>query len=314
MWRSVTNCFYGRSEIAFAISLRPVACSGMRIFMNIFALVLFIPFFAAAVLFLLAALYFLLIIPRFNSPDCSALMGRFYAHRGFHNLANGIPENSLKAFRLAVEKDYGIELDVQLSSDGVPVVFHDNTLTRMCGVDKRVCELSLAELKKLSLGGTSEQIPTFREFLELVNGRVPLIVEIKMETRDDRIPEAVNGLLEDYRGPYCIESFHPSALIWYKKHRPDVFRGQLCTNFMKENKKCSPAYFLLSKMLTNIAARPDFIAYNWKYRNDLSRRICCNLYHALPVAWTIRSQQELDQCRKDFQLFIFEGFTPDSGR
>ena len=275
--------------------------------MNILLLLLLI-------LLFLTALYFLLIIPRFHSPDCSALMGYYYAHRGFHDSKIGIPENSMKAFQRAVEKGYGIELDVQLSADGIPVVFHDSTLTRMCGINRKVCELSLTELKKLSLGNTEERIPTFHEFLKMVNGRVPLIVEIKMEKRDDRIPAAVDALLTDYRGAYCIESFHPSALIWYRRHRPDVFRGQLCTNFSKEHQSKSPAYFLLGKMLTNIAARPDFIAYNWKYRNDLSRRICCNLYHALPVAWTIRSRQELDECQKDFRLFIFEGFEPDAGK
>ena len=271
------------------------------------------------ILLLLFLLYMVLIMPRFRKPDCKALLHHYYAHRGLHDLSAGIPENSMKAFRLAVEKGYGIELDVQLSADGVPVVFHDNTLTRMCGVDRRVRDLTLAELKKLSLGGqgipdTGERIPTFQEFLEMVDGRVPLIVEIKMEKWDARIPEAANELLKDYRGPYCIESFHPGALVWYRKHRPDVFRGQLCTNFNKEHMNHSLPYFLLGKMLTNIAARPDFIAYNWKYRNDLSRRICCNLYHALPVAWTIRSRQELDECRKDFQLFIFEGFEPEAGK
>ena len=268
--------------------------------------------FLLAVVFLLAALYFLLLIPRFHSPDCSALMGHFYAHRGLHDGKCGIPENSMKAFRLAIEKGYGIELDVQLSADGIPVVFHDATLTRVCGVNRRVCDLTLSELKQLSLGGkdfpdTGERIPTFAEFLKLVDGRVPLIVEIKMEKWDARVPEAADKLLRDYRGPYCVESFHPGVLVWYRKHRPDVFRGQLCTSR-------SLSYFLLGKMLTNIAARPDFIAYDWRYRNDLSRRICCDLYHALPVAWTIRSQAELDECRKDFRLFIFEGFEPDADR
>ena len=275
--------------------------------------------FLLAVVFLLAALYFLLLIPRFHSPDCSALMGHFYAHRGLHDGKCGIPENSMKAFRLAIEKGYGIELDVQLSADGVPVVFHDATLTRVCGVNRRVCDLTLSELKQLSLGGkdfpdTGERIPTFAEFLKLVDGRVPLIVEKKKKKWDARVPEAADKLLRDYRGPYCVESFHPGVLVWYRKHRPDVFRGQLCTNFVKEHMCRSLSYFLLGKMLTNIAARPDFIAYDWRYRNDLSRRICCDLYHALPVAWTIRSQAELDECRKDFRLFIFEGFEPDADR
>ena len=263
-----------------------------------------------ALAFLLAILYLILIIPRFRKPNYQPLLHPYYAHRGLHNTARGIPENSMKAFQEAVAGGYGIELDVQLSKDEIPVVFHDSNLRRMCGVDANVSSLSLDELKRLSLGGTQERIPTFQEFLEMVDGRVPLIVEIKMEKRNDRIPEEVNRLLEKYQGPYCIESFHPSALIWYRKHRPDVVRGQLCTNFNKENKNCSLPYFLLSKMLTNIAARPYFIAYNWIYRSDLSRRLCCNLYHALSVAWTVRSQKELELCRKDFQLFIFEGFRP----
>lgn len=258
----------------------------------------------------LTALYLLMIMPRFRKPDCSALMNHYYAHRGLHDSASGIPENSMKAFRAAVERGYGIELDVQISSDGIPVIFHDTNLRRMCGVDRPLMELTLAELKELSLGGTDERIPTLREFLDMVDGQVPLIVEIKMEKRDDRIPEAANELLKNYKGVYCIESFHPSALIWYRQHRPDVFRGQLCTNFVKESKNLSLPLFLLGKMLTNFVSRPDFIAYNWKYRGDLSRQLCCRLYHALPVAWTIRSQEELDACRQDFRLFIFENFIP----
>lgn len=254
--------------------------------------------------------YMVLIIPRFHKPDYRALLHHYYAHRGLHDIAAGIPENSMKAFQRAIDNGFGMEMDVQLSRDGCPVVFHDATLTRMCGVEKRVDALTLKELKELTLAGTQERIPTFQEFLDLVKGQVPLIIEIKMDKRDDRIPEAVNHLLTDYKGVYCIESFHPSALIWYKKNRPDVFRGQLCTNFNKENKNCSLPFFLLSKMLSNIAARPDFIAYNWIYRNDFSRKICCNLYRALPVGWTLRSQEEMDLCRKDFTLFIFENFIP----
>ena len=174
------------------------------------------------VVLLLFLLYMILIMPRLHKPDCSALLHQYYAHRGLHDLEAGVPENSMKAFRLAIEKGFGMEMDVQLSKDGIPVVFHDATLTRMCGVEKRVNELTLAELKQLSLAGTQERIPTFQEFLTLVNGQVPLIIEIKMDKRDDRIPEAVNEQLRGYQGVYCIESFHPSAPIWYRKHRTDA--------------------------------------------------------------------------------------------
>ena len=149
------------------------------------------------VVLLLFLLYMILIMPRLHKPDCSALLHQYYAHRGLHDLEAGVPENSMKAFRLAIEKGFGMEMDVQLSKDGIPVVFHDATLTRMCGVEKRVNELTLAELKQLSLAWTQERIPTFQEFLTLVNGQVPLIIEIKMDKRDDRIPQAV---IEQLRG------------------------------------------------------------------------------------------------------------------
>ena len=140
------------------------------------------------ILLLLFLLYMVLIMPRFRKPDCKALLHHYYAHRGLHDLSAGIPENSMKAFQRAIDKGFGMEMDVQLSSDGYPVVFHDSTLTRMCGVDKRVNELTLRELKELTLADTQEQIPTFQEFLDLVRGQVPLIIEIKMDKRDDRIP------------------------------------------------------------------------------------------------------------------------------
>ncbi len=255
-------------------------------------------------------LYLLLIMPRLRKPELSALLKHHYAHRGLHNLRQGIPENSMAAFARAVIHGYGIELDVQLSKDGQAVVFHDATLNRMCGVDKRVDALTLAELKELSLAGTREKIPAFQEFLDLINGQVPLVVEIKMDKKDDRIPEEVNRLLKDYKGVYCIESFHPSALIWYKKHRPDVVRGQLSTNMKKDMAHPSFVHILLGYLVSNIAAKPDFIAYNWKYRKNISFQLCTKLLGALPVAWTIRSQEELDLSRNDFRLFIFENFNP----
>lgn len=263
------------------------------------------------ILFLII-LYFMVLIPRFRKPDYTHLLGYHYAHRGLHDLKNGIPENSLPAFDLAVKNGYGIELDVQLSKDGTAVVFHDSTLTRMCGVDKKVNELTLSELKELSLAGTAEKIPTFQEFLNLVNGQVPLIVEIKMDKQDERIPQETNRVLSGYQGPYCIESFHPAALIWYKKYRPDIVRGQLSSNFKKDMENAKFIHVLLSFLVSNIAARPDFIAYNWKYRNNLSFRICTKLLGALPVAWTIRSQDELNISKKDFKLFIFENFIPNT--
>ena len=126
----------------------------------------------------LAALYVFLMHPRIRRADSSPFLGAFFAHRGLHDNNHQIPENSLAAFQRAVDAGYGIELDVQLSADRIPVVFHDATLSRMCGIDRRVDELTFAELRQLSLGNTKEQIPSFQEALAFVNGKVPLLVEL----------------------------------------------------------------------------------------------------------------------------------------
>ena len=267
--------------------------------MNLLAILLII-------ILIFVLLYLIMIIPRFRKPDCSSLMGYHYAHRGFHDLEHGVPENSLTAFQRAVDKGYGIELDVQLSGDGVAVVFHDSTLTRMCGVEKKVNELTLAELKELSLAGTDERIPTFKEFLNLVDGKVPLVVEIKMDKKDDRIPAEVNRLLSDYKGVYCIESFHPSALIWYKKNRPDIVRGQLSMEFWKDEANKDKKYLiLLAFLVSNVASRPDFIAYQHSDYKNLSRRLC-KMMGALSVTWTIKSVEQYEKVKDEFDLFIFD--------
>lgn len=153
-----------------------------------------------------------------NPPRRQLPLSRhIFAHRGLHDNNHQIPENSLAAFQRAVDAGYGIELDVQLSADRIPVVFHDATLSRMCGIDRRVDELTFAELRQLCLANTQEQIPSFQEALALVNGKVPLLVELKMERLDFDIPREADALLSEYSGDYCIESFHPAALYWYRK-------------------------------------------------------------------------------------------------
>lgn len=263
------------------------------------------------VLAALLILYLYLIMPRLRKPSSELFVNHYFAHRGLHDMSLGIPENSMEAFRRAVEAGYGIELDVQLSADGVPVIFHDSTLSRMCSLDLRVNELTWQELKSLSLAGTEHRIPSLAQFLSMVGGRVPLVVEIKMESLDFRIPACINHFLQKYDGPYCIESFHPAALLWFRMHRPEILRGQLSTNFNIENHSWNPAYYLLGKMVLNVFSRPDFISYNWVFRNDLSLRICCRLFGAVAAAWTIRSESELAACRRGFRLYIFEGFLPD---
>ena len=279
--------------------------------MKILMMILLILLVSAAVL---AVLYLLAVMPRMtNRADIRPFLGRLYAHRGLHDNASDAPENSLAAFRKAVEKGFGIELDVQLTKDLVPVVFHDFTLKRVCGVDKKVRELTFDQLQELRLCGSDQRIPSIDQVLRLVKGRVPLIIEYKIEALDTRVCELGDRLLSDYPGAYYMESFNPLGVWWYKRHRKEVFRGILSDNYVKNGDRAFPAIFyeILHNMLFNFLAKPDFIAYNCRHYKDTARLICRNLYRAPAVAWTIKSQRELEERRADFDLFIFDSFVPE---
>ena len=252
---------------------------------------------------LLGLLYlFIFVRPRAKTPQKPLLCE--YAHRGLHG--GGIPENSLPAFEKACQKGFGIELDVQLSGDGVVVVFHDDTLNRMTGKDAKVKELTLLELQSLSLSDTEETIPTFQDVLKLVNGRVPLLVELKGEDFNAALCAPVAELLKGYRGEYCIESFNPLLLRAMRKHLPDACYGQLYTNVCKDRKRYSLLNILVSCMTFNFLSKPDFIAYNYIYRSSLPVRLTTKLYTATPFVWTVRDREELARARQKGELSIFE--------
>ncbi|MDE6912464.1 MAG: glycerophosphodiester phosphodiesterase [Lachnospiraceae bacterium] len=258
-------------------------------------------------------LYLISIKPRIHGrPDYTPFYNYMYAHRGLHSARKSgeplLPENSYTAIKRAADMGYGIEFDVHLTKDNVPVVFHDDTLNRICGVKGYLKDYTFAELQRFRLLGTEEKIPSFEEVLNAVGGRVPLIIEYKVEKNAGRLCSICDRILSNYNGPYCIESFHPLAVRWYKIHRPNIVRGQLSEDFTR--KKLRLSYFLLSHLIGNCYAAPDFVAYNCKHRTELSRTLCRKLYRSLSVAWTVRSQEELERVSKSFDLFIFEGFVP----
>ena len=264
-------------------------------------------------LILLIAVYLFLIAPRMTAkPDVSMLHGVHYAHRGLHDNQSDAPENSMAAFRKAVEGGYGIELDVQLTADGVPVVFHDEWMQRVCGTEHRVEDYTLWELQHFSLFGTEERIPRFADVLALVDGQVPLIIEIKVHENAGTVCSVADELIREYKGAYCVESFHPMAVRWYRKNRPEVLRGQLSSDFDKPGKAENFGQRLVHYLLTNVTCRPDFIAYDHQHRSNISRRICKALFRPLNVTWVVRSPAELEACRKDFEIFIFENFIPEA--
>ena len=187
-----------------------------------------------------------------------------YAHRGYHDKPR-IPEHSMAAFRRAIENGYGAELDVHLMKDGRLAVIHDASLKRTAGADVLVEDLTAEELKTYRLEGTDERIPLLEEVLELFQDRTPLIIELKAERGNHAaLAEATCRMLDRYRVHYCIESFDPRCLIWLKKNRPEIVRGQLSENFLRHGdggNMPKALLWALGNLLTNIAAKPDFIAY-----------------------------------------------------
>lgn len=263
------------------------------------------------VILVLIVLYFLAIKPRLSrQKQWAPFKGVYYAHRGLHDNESEAPENSLPAFKKAVKAGYGIELDVQLTKDRVPVVFHDFTLERACGKPGKVYEYTYEELQQFPLFQSNERIPKFEEVLKVVDGKVPLIVEIKLEWMDLTVCAFVDKLLKEYKGMYCIESFNPLVLTWYRRYHNDVLRGQLSDAFLKEGEYRGVLYWILQNLLLNWMTKPDFVAYNHKYADNLSRRLCRKLYKNMAAAWTIKSQRELEAAKEEFDVFIFDSFIP----
>ena len=251
--------------------------------------------------------YLFLLAPRGGARkkrEFGIFLGRIYAHRGvFDN--ESVPENSLPAFRAAVSRGLGIELDIHLSADGVPVVFHDNTLTRMCRDSRTPEELTAAQLKDFRLLGTKETIPTLAEVLALVGGRVPLIVELKGESGDTRLADTAMPILENYGGAYCVESFNPLLVAQYRKLAPHVMRGILTTRFRKDGERRGILGWALTWMLLNFLARPDFVAARHTYGNFYPVKKCRKM-GAAAFAWTIRERAEYKKAAPYFDAFICE--------
>lgn len=268
---------------------------------------------AGICLVVICILYFLAIMPRIiDKPDMTSFHEWLYAHRGLHDNEGDAPENSMLAFQKAVDAEYGIELDVQLTKDNVPVVFHDFTLKRVCGVEGKVKDYTYEELQQFYLCKSEQKIPKFEDVLTLVDGKVPLIVEHKIEGTDIAVCPIVDALLCKYKGMYCMESFNPLGVYWYRKNHKEVVRGQLSDAFLKsENEEYKGAlYFALQHLLFNFLAKPDFIAFHHKHYQCVSRRICCSLYGNTSVCWTIKSQEEFDEALKHFKIIIFDSFVP----
>ena len=252
-----------------------------------------------------------LLRPRRDHPLWSVLRQYRYAHRGFHDKPR-IPENSLPAFRRAVECGFGAELDVHLTKDGRLAVIHDSSLQRTCGAPGNVEDFTAEELAQFRLEGTEERIPFLEEVLPLFVGKTPLVIETKPANGNwDALTEATAACLDRFSVSCCVESFDPRSLLWLKKNRPDIVRGQLAQNFLLHPSGLSFLQrWVLTHLLCNRWTYPDFIAYKFEDRKGLAPKVCCHLLGAQEFNWTIRSLPDLRRAEREGHLAIFEGFDP----
>ena len=263
------------------------------------------------VILILLILYILSLRGRSGYPGVEKLRGWNYAHRGLHS--PGVPENSLAAFRAAVEHGYGAELDIHLLRDGGLAVIHDSLLKRTTGMEGRIEDLTTAELTDYRLEGTEETIPTFQQVLQVFGGKTPLIIELKPEGGNHAaLCMAACAAMAGYEGVWCMESFDPRVIHWLRKNRPDIIRGQLAENSLKNPKSKLPLILklILSFHLENFLCRPDFIAYHYGTRKVLSNPICRRLWGIEAVSWTLRTPEEHETALKEGWIPIFENYLP----
>ena len=229
------------------------------------------------------------------------------AHRGL--FGENIPENSLAAFKQAIKNKLPIELDVSFLADGTPVVFHDEKLARMTGQDGFISNCTLADIADYRLQGTKEKIPTFAEALEVIDGKVPVLIEIKNYGKVGQFEKAVWKELVKYRGEYAIISFNPYSLEWFKENAPKVKRGQL-SSFFRDDKITGVKRYALKRMLLNKKiSEPNFVIYN---SQDMPNKYLNKYYGVIPVlAFTIKNEGEERRLKGFCDNIIFDSYTPE---
>lgn len=237
--------------------------------------------------------------------NCSWLQVKGIAHRGFHNNSDA-PENSIKAFERAIELGYAIELDIHILLDDNIVVFHDDNLKRLTGIDKLIEECTYDEISNYNLSNSNEKIPLFKDVLNLVDGRVELLIELKNRGKVGRLEYKAYKLLKQYKGTYAIQSFNPFSVGWFYNNAPSIIRGQLSGSYRKE-KLSLITKFLLKNLLLNLVSKPDFINYEINYLNNFSVKLQ-KFRGKLILGWTAKSQKQYKDALQYCDNVVFEGF------
>jgi Glycerophosphoryl diester phosphodiesterase len=262
------------------------------------------------VICLVILFYLFLICPKLSrKAKMIPFSKQFIAHRGLWD--ERVPENTIPAFKNAASAGYGIELDVRLTADGEVVVFHDETLERAAGDSRKIEEMSFAELESVRVFGSDAGIPKFSVVLSGIAGKVPLIVEIKPQKNTKELCAKTAELLDSYQGAFCIESFSPAVVLWFRLHRRNFLRGILTTAYFAE--KIPVNIFqkiILENLLTNFLTYPDFVACDVRHKKQMSQFICRYLFAPAVVYWTLQDEKSLTESFETGDIFIFDSFVP----
>lgn len=241
--------------------------------------------------------------------DLTWLKTALIAHRGFHSKDGTIPENSMLAYQEAMSRGYAIELDVNILKDGSVVCFHDHTLKRMCHDERLLSDVIYDDIKNLKLLSSHEKITLLQDVLDRVSGQVPLLIELKPHGNVVELSRAVIHVLKDYQGQYAIFSFHPRVVYYFKKHAPDMIRGQISESFSENINMPKTMKWLMKHMVFNPLTKPDFISYGIK---DLPNKTCDKLKRKgiTIISYAARDQKGFDFVKKNYDNVVFEYFVP----
>lgn len=258
----------------------------------------------------LAVTYAFLVMPRSVDVADMDMQSTDYAHRGLHG--KDTPENSLAAFSKAKDAGYGITLDVALTADGHIVTIRDDGLKRACGISRGISSLSYSQLTALRIKGSNEHIPLLSEVLELIDGHVPILIEIERSPVQFKLCKQLCELMDTYVGAFSICSMDPEILRFFKKYRPRYARGQIVTRGKQKNTvaKHRIRRFARVRMLTNVISRPDFILTDGNHTNKLAFFLATRVFNAKGFVWNVRSDAQYAICRKKGFYAVFDNIRP----
>ena len=220
------------------------------------------------------------------------LTSSLVAHRGMHG--KKITENTLEAFELAIKNNYIIEFDIHLLKDKNIVVYHDNNLKRLTGMNKKIRKLTLQEINQIKLPNNLK-IPTLKDTLNFINGKVPIIIELKTDNKAGKLEKELVKYLDNYKGLFAVKSFNPLTIKWFKNYRPNYIRGLLLSG---KNNICHK--MMRTSFIFNLC-KPDFLSCNYLLYNHkiMKRKI-------LKLSWTINSKANFEKYKGYFDNLICE--------